>query len=483
VSGLSRTVAEWFDDHGQPTGYPAVLASTNGLVMTHVFLPDDPQNKARMLLALVGYVVPTLWEQAAKTTIARIGKLDGYLGWDEAASQIAELGRGKPQVTQAIESARDLRQTSLRLLSEKQYAQAMDKAGAASRQILEAYCQAQQGATPEFRAFWCHSAFGVDGIEWDEAIRRLAESGFNAILPNMLWGGVAFYDSSVLPVESQVARRGDQIAKCLAACRKYGVQIHIWKVNWNLGNAAPKEFLLRMRAEKRLQANMQGKEEPWLCPSDPRNQQLEIASMVEVARKYDVDGIHFDYIRYPDGEHCFCTGCRERFERAAGVRFKQWPQDALPGGTLQPQWIEWRRGNITAVVKAVSQQARAVKPGIKISAAVFPNWDRDRDSIGQDWTLWCEKSYLDFVCPMDYTTSTRSFKNMVEQQLKWAGRVPCYPGIGVSASTSRFGPDQVIDQIKTTRQLKTSGFTIFNYGVSESRDLLPLLGLGITARN
>jgi hypothetical protein len=43
---------------------------------------------------------------------------------------------------------------------------------------------------------------------------------------------------------------------------------------------------------------------------------------------------------------------------------------------------------------------------------------------------------------MDYTASNRSFKNMVEQQLKWAGRVPCYPGIGVSASTSRFGPDQ-----------------------------------------
>jgi uncharacterized lipoprotein YddW (UPF0748 family) len=132
--------------------------------------------------------------------------------------------------------------------------------------------------------------------------------------------------------------------------------------------------------------------------------------MVEVARKYEVDGIHFDYIRYPDGDHCFCTGCRERFERSAGVRFKSWPHDALPGGALQPQWIEWRRGNITAVVKGVSQQARAVKPGIKISAAVFPNWDRDRDSIGQDWTLWCEKGYLDFVCPMDYTTSTAALE-------------------------------------------------------------------------
>jgi uncharacterized lipoprotein YddW (UPF0748 family) len=91
----------------------------------------------------------------------------------------------------------------------------------------------------EFRAFWCHSAFGVQGISWDEAIGRLADNGFTAILPNMVWGGAAFYASKVLPVAPQVESRGDQIAQCLAACRKHGIQIHVWKVNWNLGQAAP----------------------------------------------------------------------------------------------------------------------------------------------------------------------------------------------------------------------------------------------------
>jgi len=125
---------------------------------------------------------------------------------------------------------------------------------------------------------------------------------------------------------------------------------------------------------------------------------------------------------------------------------------------------------------------RALKPKIKMSAAVFQNWAADRDTVGQDWKLWCEKGYVDFVCPMDYTPSNRRFENLVSKQRDWAGRVPFYPGIGVSASSSHFGVDRVIEQIHITRRFKTGGFTIFNYGVPESRELLPLLGLGITRK-
>ncbi len=135
------------------------------------------------------------------------------------------------------------------------------------------------------------------------------------------------------------------------------------------------------------------------------------------------------------------------------------------------------------MVKAVSERARALKPKIKISAAVFRNWTTDRDGVGQDWKLWCDKGYLDFVCPMDYTPSTSRFENMVAQQVQWAGRTPCYPGLGVSASSSRFGPDRAIEQINITRRFQTHGFVIFNYGVKESTELLPMLGMGITSRN
>ena len=134
-------------------------------------------------------------------------------------------------------------------------------------------------------------------------------------------------------MERETAEKGDdQIAQCLTACRKFGLQMHVWKVNWNLGSHVPAEFVARLRREQRLQKSSSGKEEPWLCPSNPANQKLEIDSMLEVARNYDVDGIHFDYIRYPDGDHCFCDGCRERFSKSAGVKIQQWPQDVLAEG-------------------------------------------------------------------------------------------------------------------------------------------------------
>ena len=133
------------------------------------------------------------------------------------------------------------------------------------------------------------------------------------------------------------------------------------------------------------------------------------------------------------------------------------------------------------MVRAVSEQARAVKPKIKISAAVFRNWVTDRDGVGQDWKLWCDSGWLDFVCPMDYTNSDRQFENWVALQKDWAGRTPVYPGIGESSSHSRLPADRTIGQIEITRRYDTRGFIIFNYGAAESRELLPLLRLGATA--
>ncbi|MBI5383055.1 MAG: family 10 glycosylhydrolase [Verrucomicrobia bacterium] len=481
VPGASRVVAEWFDSEGQPTGRAAVVASSNCVEMSHVLLTDDRVNKRRMLLALAGWLVPELWQQTTEAAIARIGSLAGLRSFDEAAEAIAKQGADNARVASLLADASKLREAAVTARSEGRFAEACDRAADAAQRTMDAFCTAQRPQAGEFRAFWCHSAFGVSGLEWDAAIQRLADNGFNAILPNMLWGGVAFYNSKVLPVSPEVAKRGDQIAKCVTAGKARGVQVHVWKVNWNLGRA-PQEFVSRMRREGRLQASSKGKEEPWLCPSHPDNQKLEIASMVEVARDYDVDGIHFDYIRYPDGDHCFCAGCQQRFQRAAKIKLRQWPQEVLTNGPTRQAWLDWRRSNITAVVQAVSEQAHAAKPKVKISAAVFRNWPADRDGVGQDWKLWCERGWLDFVCPMDYTENDLQFANWVRQQRGWAGAVPCYPGIGESATRLSLGPDRVIGQIQITRRQQTGGFVIFNYGVSEANDLLPMLGKGITAK-
>ena len=71
---------------------------------------------------------------------------------------------------------------------------------------------------------------------------------------------------------------------------------------------------------------------------------------------------------------------------------------------------------------------------------------------------------------------------MAGQQLEWAGRVPCYPGIGLSTWGGQLDVAKLIEQINTTRRLGTKGFTVFNYAVPEANQVVPLCGQGITRR-
>ena len=484
VEGRSRIAAEWYDAGGRATGHAAIAASDNCIVMSHVLLDDDPANKRMLLLAMAGQLVPEFWPRAARGRIDQIGRLGPYQGLADARQRLGLPKGSQKGAARKMDEAEELARNADGLLRTQAFAEAIAAAEKAHRLAVEAVCMVQEPLAGEHRAFWCHSAMGVAGMDWDQSIRLLADNGFTDIHPNMLWGGLAYYPSSVLPVARDSAQggKGDQIAQCLAACRKYGVRCHIWKVNWNLGWNAPKEFVERMRKEGRLQVDISGKPVDWLCPSHPDNRKLEIDSMVEVATKYEVDGIHFDYIRYPGPECCFCAGCRQSFEELLGRKVPDWPQGLRKPGEFREKWLEFRRSNITAVVAAVSEVARKARPRIQISAAVFSSWPSTRDSEGQDWKAWCDKGYLDFVCPMDYTEHTGLFAGQVKQQAQWAGKAPCYPGIGLSCWKDRTDIFRLFEQIEVTRRAKTGGFTIFDYEAREAREVVPLCGLGLTRK-
>jgi uncharacterized lipoprotein YddW (UPF0748 family) len=294
------------------------------------------------------------------------------------------------------------------------------------------------------------------------------------VLPNMLWGGRAHYPSDVLPRSRTYRQYGDQIEQCVAACREYDLEVHVWKVNWNL-SGAPVEFVEQIRAEDRHQVSVDGTSHDWLCPSHPANQQLELASMLEVAQKYEVDGLHFDYIRYPDRTKCYCDGCRQRFENHVGVRVTNWPTDCF-SGSLRDQYARWRCQQITKLVRAVHQQAKKIRPELKISAAVFAAYPSCRESVAQEWPEWIKAGYLDFVCPMDYTQSDQHFIELVNSQLDLvADRIPIYPGIG----QWRLTKDRTVGQIHLARELGANGFTMFDLTSESIRTAVPAVGQGV----
>ncbi len=363
----------------------------------------------------------------------------------------------------------------------KSKVEAREAAEAKRRAEDRAWLAAQKPKEGEHRAFWCHSAYGLGGGRtWDESVRMLKENGFNVLIPNLAWGGAAFYRSAVLPVASEVATQGDALAQCLAACRKHGVQCHVWKVCWNMGSCVDPVFAAKMAATNRTQVAYGGAaKQGWLCPSHPDNRKQEIEAMVELAKK-GVDGVHFDYIRYPDVSHCFCAGCRERFEAMVGGTVTNWPSAVRKDDRLRRLWQDFRTSNITAVVREVARRVRAEAPGVKISAAVFTNAETSPSNVGQDWPAWCKDGLLDFVCPMDYVESPALFRGQVVPQKRVVGKVPVYPGIGLSCWRND-GRDAVrlAKQILVVRELGLDGFSVFNFD-RRAEKVLPLIHLGVT---
>jgi uncharacterized lipoprotein YddW (UPF0748 family) len=344
---------------------------------------------------------------------------------------------------------------------------------------VEAFARVQRPKNQEFRGVWNHTGMGLYPGNWAKTARILADAGMHAVFVNVLWGGLAHYDSQVVPQSEAVSRYGDQLKQCVAAARANRLEVHVWKICWNLNNA-PESFVAAMRKAGRLQVTDTGKELEWLCPSHPDNVALELKAVSEVLNRYPVDGIHLDYVRYPDDNACFCTGCRRRFGQRLGEKIPGWPKSAQ-SGNLSGKYNAWRSEQITAFVRAVHDLARKSGANIRVSAAVYPEYPDCINSIGQDWGRWLKEGLVDFVCPMDYTVNNGVFKNLVRRQLALAnagGRV--FPGLGVTAMESQLTPDQVIEQIRQTREAGAGGFVLFDLNRTLEHDVLPALRMGLT---
>jgi uncharacterized lipoprotein YddW (UPF0748 family) len=481
VGGLnSRVTAWWQDSLGRNTGRAAWLASDHGFFMSHVLLGDDADLKAYTLLCLVGRMVPEVWPAAVAGAIDQIGAVGPYRTYAEAVQEIRQQGavtlRDRLVEPELTEAGAD-RLAALAAQATNGFSQAIFSAQAARAHLRQAYKLCLRPVHPEFRAVWEHHATGPFPGNWAAGIAALATNQFNAVFPNMLWGGLAHYNSVCLPRSAEFNQHGDQITACVSAARARGVQVHVWKVNWNL-LGAPQSFINDLRAANRTQVSRTGAPIDWLCPSHPENFALETNSMLEVVRNYDVDGIHFDYIRYPDSDYCYCTGCRSRFQSQTGRSVTNWPADVLVAGSLRNAFLDWRRAQITRLVEAVYLGTKALKPEVQVSAAVFPDAASAFDGVGQDWRRWMTNGIVDFLCPMDYTTELHNFTNLTAQQLAYAGgRVPIYPGIGAFLLET----DATLAQIEATRGARTGGFIVFELSPASAATLLPACGAGATA--
>lgn len=314
----------------------------------------------------------------------------------------------------------------------------------------------------EIRAVWVSDTGRLD---WNAATRQLQQAGFNTMYVNLASAGAAFYPGSkALP---SVSSHADTLATGIAQAHQRGLTVHAKQVVM-FSFKSPPDFQHKLLKADRVMRGADGKPIVqsgcyWVCPSQSPNREQAVAAVGEMLSRYPVDGIQFDYIRFNEEPSCYCKRCRQAYEQYAGKPVKRWPQDA-------GRFNEWRQNLITDWMRDLSTKARQTRPGIVVSAAVFPALDRAREEKAQDWKLWLERGYLDVICPMNYSPQLPDFEARCRGILANASRSRVVMGIG---SWKLERPEALLGQIEATRRLGLGGFALFSYDDAAARNFLP----------
>lgn len=175
-----------------------------------------------------------------------------------------------------------------------------------------------------------------------------------------------------------------------------------------------------------------------------------VNSISDIASKYNVDGIHFDYVRYSGNT---------RKGLAA------WQQ---PGGT------EAAVNTITGFVEAVSKKVKADKPAMKLSAAVMPEGRPNRDAYAQDYDRLAD--FLDFLTPMIYEGNYRANNGWIKSATEYivnnakkanGTKIPVYAGLTTYVSDwdlRALSHYELQADVNSAKAGGASGFALFRFG-------------------
>ena len=156
-----------------------------------------------------------------------------------------------------------------------------------------------------------------------------------------------------------------------------------------------------------------------LDPGHPGAARYTVDVLLHLVRHYDIDGLHLDYIRYYGSEYGYNQVNVNRFNAAYSRTGLPDPNDA--------QWKDWRREQVTGVVRRIYLETLAVKPDLIVSAATIAwgdgpgTWENTDAYKGvfQDWRGWLEEGIVDLAVPMNYdrehnTTQRLYFEHWIE---------------------------------------------------------------------
>lgn len=461
---------------GRPEDVSALYLTQRGAYIPCLLVKAPPRQAGQLLRAIVAKFDPEIWDVVVPPSPEDLAPVEASAS---LAALLRDLARRKsegPHIKRGLRAASEARAALARareLLAADAANAASDLANTARRLAVRAYWLAWPTREDELRGVW---ACNYAEPSWEVAAAALAAARFNVVFPYVASGAAAFYPSRILPPAAEYSAERDYLAEAIKACHAHGIRVHarILGLSCLFARSSTKA---RLKKEGRLMVTVEGKTRPWLCPTNPANRAQLVAAAVEIASRYAIDGLQFDYYRYPWKDVCTCARCRADFEKMLGRRTNEWP--GCVTGPAKDLFYEFRRRQLDTLLAEVVAAVHKVRPDLPISAAVFINWPSHRATFGQDWVRWLRRKLIDFACPMNYTSSVQKFRQWTADQRKWAGDGVLCTGIGPFADgVGTFSPTTVAQQVAIARRY-AQGWVLFNLRPELMDAYLPKLALGI----
>ena len=315
--------------------------------------------------------------------------------------------------------------------------------------------QAPWSTTPaskyEVRAVWLTTIGGIDWPHSHQAdkqkqeltaiLDRLQQAGINMVLVQARVRATTIYPSSIEPWDAcltgTVGRSPgyDPLQMCIDECHRRGMECHAWVVTipvgkWN--NTGCRQ--LRQKYPKLIKRIG---EEGYMDPEQSQTGDYLAKMCREIVDRYDVDGIHLDYIRYPE----------------------TWPK--LRKGESRSRRIAF----ITDIVKKISVAVKSEKPWVKLSCSPSGKYDdlsryrsggwNARTTVSQDAQAWLRDGLMDALFPMMYFQGNNFYPFAIDWKEQSHGRIVA-PGLGIYFLDPREGKwtlPMVERQMHVLRQL------------------------------
>lgn len=284
----------------------------------------------------------------------------------------------------------------------------------------------------------------------DELLADATSRGIFDVVVQVRGRGDAYYRSQLEPHALALAGTDlDPLDHLTRFGATVGVRIHAWGnvfFVWSdkdgtmpgspahLVNRHP-DWLLRPGGVKYLDpVGGSDWEGVYIDPANSAAREHTLAVFTDIVSRYPVEGFHYDYVRYPQ------------------VTYAASPND---------------HEHVTALVREGAARLRRARPGVVISAAVFPDPKVARDRVLQHWPEWAAEGLVDLLCPMAYRRDTAEVERLLSRARAAAPDTEMWGGL-----MAYKGERQLLrDQVRAVSRAGCEGTILFAYD-PDSRDLL-----------